>query len=133
MNDKTRSELVKFRVQRCNETMLEVVELHSKGLNFGTINRCYYAAFYAAIALLAKEKFSAKTHKGVSMIIQQEFVATGRLEKRIGIYYNELLQYRERGDYVDFMVYSTPDADTTYAKTKEVVSAILVVINSSNN
>lgn len=61
--------------------------------------RAYYAAFYAASALLLSEDIDTNKHSGVIALIHQHFVKTGRLEKEQGKNLNWLFEIRGVGDY----------------------------------
>ena len=43
----------------------------------GALNRLYYAAFYAARALLATKTLDSSRHSGVIALFQEHFVRTG--------------------------------------------------------
>ena len=62
-------------------------------------SRAYYAAFYAASALLLKENIDTSKHSGVIALIHQHFVKTGKLDKEQGKNLNWLFELRGIGDY----------------------------------
>ncbi len=62
-------------------------------------SRAYYAAFYAASALLLKNGTDTNKHSGVIALIHQLFVKTGRLDKEHGKNLNWLFELRGIGDY----------------------------------
>ena len=65
MKYQEREDLVKYRLQRANETLNEArINMEQELWRVG-INRLYYAVFYAVTALLTTRDVSAKTHKGV--------------------------------------------------------------------
>ena len=49
----------------------------------GAINRSYYAAFYAACALLDSVGLEARSHKAVITLLHREFVRSGRLDREL--------------------------------------------------
>lgn len=61
--------------------------------------RAYYAAFYAASALLLSQDIDTNKHSGVIALIHQHFVKTGRLDKEQGKNLNWLFEIRGVGDY----------------------------------
>lgn len=69
-----------------------------------TLNRLYYACFYAATALSFSRDIFTKTHSGVQQILGLHFINTGILEKELGKFYAELLNYRQQSDYDDFTI-----------------------------
>ena len=61
--------------------------------------RAYYAAFYAASALLLSQDIDTNKHSGVIALIHQHFVKTGKLDKEQGKSLNWLFEIRGVGDY----------------------------------
>ena len=60
-------------------------------------SRAYYAAFYAATALLLRENLELSKHSAVIALIHQKFVKTGKLDKEHGKRLNWLFELRGRG------------------------------------
>ena len=56
----------------------------------GSINRSYYAAFYAANALLATLGLQRSKHSAVRAVLHQKFVKPGFIEVEDGKRYDEL-------------------------------------------
>ena len=61
-------------------------------------SRAYYAAFYAATALLLREGLEFGKHSVIASI-HQRFVKTGKLDKEQGKALNWLFELRGVGDY----------------------------------
>jgi uncharacterized protein (UPF0332 family) len=61
--------------------------------------RAYYAAFYAASALLLSQDIDTNKHGGVIALFHQHFVKTGKLDKEQGKSLNWLFEIRGVGDY----------------------------------
>lgn len=62
-------------------------------------SRAYYAAFYAASALLLKEDIDTTKHSGVIASIHRLFVKAGKLDKEQGRNLQWLFDLRGVGDY----------------------------------
>lgn len=61
---------------KSKEAIKEVEVLYKIG-HYGTsASRLYYAAFYAASALLAQKEFDIKTHAGIRNELNRTFVKT---------------------------------------------------------
>lgn len=67
------TELARYRLARAQETFEEAVDVFSKGHYIGTVNRLYYACFYAVNALMIKEKFFSKTHTGIKTLFHNNY------------------------------------------------------------
>ena len=82
------------------ETNLQVAgELLERGFYDVSASRAYYAAFYAASALLLNQGFDTSKHSGVIALIHQHFVKSGKLSKEQGRNLNWLFELRSVGDY----------------------------------
>ena len=103
MRAEERDELVRYRLQRAHEALTEASLLMEQELWHGSVNRLYYAMFYAAVALLAAHNIHPKTHKGVRQQFSMLFLATGKLPEELGLAYSELFERRHSGDYDDFV------------------------------
>jgi len=86
-------------LERADTNLHAARDLLDKGYYDIAASRAYYAAFYAASALLLKEDLDTSKHSGVIALIHQNFVKTGRLEKRQGKNLNWLFELRGVGDY----------------------------------
>lgn len=62
-------------------------------------SRAYYAAFYAASALLLNEGLETKKHSSVIALIHQHFVKNKKLPVEQGKNLNWLFELRSIGDY----------------------------------
>src|SRR5918999_580583 len=61
--------------------------------------RAYYAAFYAASALLLAEGKTFRSHRGVVALIHRDYVRSGRLPADMGRILSILSDLRGVGDY----------------------------------
>ena len=64
-----------------------------------SINRAYYAIFYAASAMLNKEKLASSKHSGVLALFREHFVKTGRIEVEYSRIYGKAFDSRMQSDY----------------------------------
>ena len=87
-------------------------------------SRAYYAAFYAATAVLLCEESEFSKHSGVIASIHREFVKTGRLDKRYGKDLNWLFELRGIGDYGATVHVSRRDAEKAIRVAEEFLRAI---------
>ena len=68
----------------------------------GAVNRFYYAAFYAAKAVLATKGLDSSKHSGVIALFQQHFVKTGVIDQAIAKALPRAFEWRLDTDYEDF-------------------------------
>jgi uncharacterized protein (UPF0332 family) len=96
-------ELVGYRLQRARESLEDARILADAKRWNPSVNRLYYACFYAVSALLAQQGLSSSRHVGVRSLFNQHFVNAGKVAKDQARIYNDLFERRQEGDYVDFV------------------------------
>lgn len=70
--------LITYRMEQAYETIKEAEILFGEKALRGTINRAYYAMFYALLALLASERMGTSKHSGAISLFDREFVKSGK-------------------------------------------------------
>ncbi len=90
---------IKANLERAIRSLEAAREMSETGFHDFAASRAYYAAFYAATALLLKEGVELAKHSGVIASIHQRFVKSGRLSKEQGKDLNWLFEIRNIGDY----------------------------------
>ena len=107
---KLQNDYIKYRLQRATDTLNDSRLLAENERWNSSINRLYYACFYAVSALLYYHSIEAKTHKGVRIKFMSEFIKTGLFDKEYGKLFSDLFDWRQEGDYSDFVSF---DKDLT--------------------
>lgn len=103
LDDKSRCDLVKYRLDRASETLDEARLMHSTAHYNTAVNRLYYACFYAVNALLLKYGISAHTHNGTKSMLGLHFVSNGKIPQSDARIYSLLFHMRNSSDYDDFI------------------------------
>lgn len=124
MADSKSSDLSIYRMQNALET-LDTAKLCLDNKKYkDTINRCYYAAFYAIKAVLALEQKDFKRHKDAVAYFNQNYVATGIFQRETGKLLGRLKRKRESSDYDDFFIASYDEAMEQYEATEIIVTDV---------
>jgi len=116
--------LIKYRLERAEESLEEAGILLEKNKPGGAMNRVYYSMFYAASALLASKQLIASKHSGVLALFHREFVKGGIFPKALAKFIDIAFDYRTRSDYRDFV---TPQKD----KVSELFKQAKLFINKT--
>lgn len=93
--------LLAYRMDQAESTLNDAVKMSQSGVSPRSIvNRCYYAMFYAPLALLLKAGIAARTsrHSGVIGRFNKEFVQTGKIEKKYSKMLHGLFDSRQEFD-----------------------------------
>ena len=97
-----------------------------------SINRSYYAAFYAVKAVLALEEVDFKRHKDAVAYFNKTYVATDIFQREIGKKLGRLKQERETSDYDDFYIASSTDAEEQYAAAELIIVEVKKYLDRKN-
>ena len=90
---------VSANLERADTNLRVARDLLEKAYYDVSASRAYYAAFYAASALLLNEGVDTSKHSGVIALVHQHFVKSGKLSKEQGRNLNWLFELRSVGDY----------------------------------
>ncbi|PIX18061.1 antitoxin [Candidatus Desantisbacteria bacterium CG_4_8_14_3_um_filter_40_12] len=120
INDK-RFNLINYRLDKAQDTLESAMLMLDNNYLSGTVNRLYYACFYAVIALLSTQRLSSSKHFGVLAIFNREFVAIGRVDRKWGRFYTNLFDSRQEGDYDDFVSFDKERVNNLYLEACQFV------------
>jgi uncharacterized protein (UPF0332 family) len=93
-----------------------------------SVNRLYYAAFYAALALLIDKDIKVKSHKGVQQKLGEEFVLKGQISKELAKVYSILSDYRHKGDYNDLFEFDSEVIERLFEPIAKFIDRIEVIL-----
>ena len=102
--------LARHRLARAREALDEGEHLLAGKRAVGAVNRLYYAAFYAAKALLATREMDSARHSGVIALFHTHFVRTGLVETDRARALSRAFEKRQKGDYGDFATVTLEEA-----------------------
>lgn len=124
-----KKENINYRINRARETYDDAIFLYNKGSFNSSINRLYYAAFYAAIALLLANEIEVKSHNGVKQKLGEEFIAKGKLSKIHAKTFNMLSDFRHKGDYDDLFNFDSELVEKLLVPVNEFIEEITQLID----
>lgn len=127
----TKQDLVNYRLKRAKETYQDALLLRAEERWNSTINRLYYAAFYAVTALLLDSDLNPATHTGAKSNFSEAFIKTGKIDKKYGKIYSQLFTWRQKGDYADLFNFEKEIVDLYFGPVKEIID--LVAENLENH
>lgn len=125
--------LAKYRMETSMETLNVARECLENKHFKDSINRAYYASFYAARAVLALERVDFKRHKDVIAYFNKNYVAIGIFNREIGRNLARLKQKREQSDYDDFFIASKEEAQKQFDNAESIVAAIIEYMRKNNS
>ena len=123
MSGKRGSEIIAIW-QRAEDSLRAARLLASEELYDATASRAYYAAFYAASALLIHHGLEFGKHSGVMAAIHRHFVKPGHLDTARGKELNWLFQLRTVGDYGEMHHVGADDARQAVQAAERILQAM---------
>jgi uncharacterized protein (UPF0332 family) len=122
--DHRQEELSRYRIQEAKNSLKVAEHCLKEDLYKDSINRSYYAAFYAIKAVLALGTIDFKRHKDVVAYFNKEYVATNVFPRELGKRLGMLKQLREKSDYDDFYIASRDQAEGQYHTAKYTIEKV---------
>jgi uncharacterized protein (UPF0332 family) len=110
--------------QRAQEALRATGTLLAAGFPDFAAARAYYAAFYAASALLLAEGKTFRSHRGVLALMHRDYVKPGRLPVDMGRMLSTLADLRSIGDYGGATHVSHTEATIALSEAQQVLAAI---------
>ena len=120
----TKEDLINYRIARAKDTLDDAHILADKEKWNSAINRLYYAAYYAVIALLLKDDLKPTTHNGAKSNFSEHFVKTGKIDKELGKIFSQLLTWRQKGDYDDLFDFQKDIVLSYFEPVKKLISKV---------
>ena len=115
------SALVVCRIERAKATLVEAEGVAKEGYWNLVANRLYYATFYMVSALLLRHGYESYTHSGARGLFGLHFVKTGIVEQDLLRLFSKLADFRQKGDYADFIEWCEDDVIPLIEPTKRFI------------
>lgn len=124
LTDTNRKDIVVYRIERAFIALEQAKgNLEMNYLEI-TANRLYYAAYYAASALLIANEIRVKSHEGCIGQFNLHFVKTGLVPLEMGKLFSTLFDMRLTGDYSDRFDLTEDDVVPNIKLTEEFITKI---------
>ncbi|PIV26553.1 MAG: hypothetical protein COS37_05795 [Anaerolineae bacterium CG03_land_8_20_14_0_80_58_20] len=124
MMDEEKQQVIRQRMEEARETLVEAKTLLDRDLRRGTINRSYYAMFYAVLALAASKGLAISKHTHAIAFFDKEFVRKGIFPKEFSGYLHFGFEERQTRDYGEIWEIDRPDAETTLLEAEKFVDVV---------
>lgn len=123
--------LVQSRLQQAQKALEAGALLFEQNFYADSINRFYYAMFYAILALLVTRQLGTSKHKGAIALFDREFVKTGVFSKQMSVGLHFTFEQRLQADYADLVDSSIDDARECYSYAEDFLSQVREYLQGS--
>lgn len=124
-----KQDYIDYRITSAKETLNAAKSLARDRHWNSVINRLYYVCFYAISALLYKNEINARSHSGLKHQFSLHFIKTGLISKELAGVFIELCDYRQQGDYGDFVDFDENKTLPLFKPVEELLQTIENMIN----
>ena len=121
---------IRYWIEKARECLSSAEDESRAGRFAFAVNRCYYAAFYAASAVLLARGRRFVKHSGVRAAVHRDLVKPGLLSEELGRVYDRLFHDRQQGDYVEFVSFDAEEAAKTIVDSSSLVRALESLVGS---
>ncbi|HLV46817.1 MAG TPA: HEPN domain-containing protein [Flavobacterium sp.] len=125
----SKTDLIRYRLSRSKDTFIDARILADKERWNSAINRLYYAAYYAVIALLLKYNLKPTTHNGAKTVFSEHFIKKEIVPKEFGKLYSQLFTWRQKGDYDDLYDFNKENVLPYFEPVQKLIEIIESKIN----
>jgi len=119
-----KKEIIQYWMEKAFEALESANSEYNAGRMSFTINRTYYASFYAASSVLMQLGKQFKKHTGVRSALHQSLVKSGMLDAKWGKLYDLLFENRQRGDYMELVIFTKEETSELLEKATEFVKIL---------
>lgn len=125
----SKKDLIKYRLSRAWDTLDDATILKDNEKWNSSINRLYYSAYYAVMALLLNSDLKPTTHNGTKSNFSEFFIKKGVFPKEVGKMYSQLFTWRQKGDYDDLFDFDKEKVLPYFEPVKRLLEIIEEKIN----
>ena len=122
--DDAKEQAVRARMDQARETLKEAEVLFEQDFWRGTINRSYYAMFYAVLALAASRGVAISKHTHAIAFLDKEFVKKGIFPKELSRALHIGFDERQTSDYGEIWDIDHTEAKQSLSDAKSFVKTI---------
>jgi uncharacterized protein (UPF0332 family) len=95
-----KNNIIGYRLEQAQNALDDAIYLNAGGRSPQSIvNRCYYAMFYATLALLQDIGKAPTKHSGIISLFDTEYVMKGIFPRVLSKYLHKAFELRQSSDY----------------------------------
>lgn len=113
-----------IRLKKAQDSLKQSKILLENHMYDGSINRSYYAVFYAVRCLLALIEMDSSKHSGVISLFDRYYVKSNILEKEYSKIAHTTFDIRQDSDYDDFFYPREEEATSQYKNAARFVNEV---------
>ncbi|MCX6578667.1 MAG: HEPN domain-containing protein [Candidatus Aminicenantes bacterium] len=126
-------DLCKYRFEQAQAALESSRTLFNENDLRGSLNRSYYAIFYAARSLLALKQLETRKHSGLVATFIKEYIAGGIFDRELSSIIKNAQRIRVESDYEDFYILSRETTREQVDNAEKFIKEIKKYLESQLN
>lgn len=126
-------ERAEFNLKLAKERLIVSKKLLDDEFYMDSVNRSYYAIFYTARALVAKDELDFSKHSAVIRYFRKNYIKTRIFDVRFSKYIGDVFDLINDGNYTYFVNIEKDDAETQYNHAAEFYEAVKNYLENLGN
>lgn len=122
-------EIIRYWIEKAMDSLAAGKDELKAGRFSFSVNRIYYACFYAASAVLLQKRLRFQKHSGVRAAFHQHLVKPALISTKYGKFYDEIFEARQRGDYIELVRFEKKQVEGWLKNAKIFVEAMKSLIS----
>lgn len=119
-----RENLIIYRLEQANETILDVQLLIENDRLRSAVNRIYYGMFYSLLALGLEHKYASSKHSQLIGWFNKNFIRDGLIDSKYGKIINKSFNRRTKGDYDIYVEFEKDVVYEMFSEMQDFISEI---------
>jgi uncharacterized protein (UPF0332 family) len=132
-NGQETTDYIEYRLLKSGEAFKDAKLLATNQRWNASINRLYYACFYAVSALPAKHNVFTHTHSGCKSQFGLHFIKTGLIDAEQGKLYADLMDWRQKGDYGDMFDFDKETVEPLFEKVNRFLEGLKLLMQRNSS
>jgi uncharacterized protein (UPF0332 family) len=124
----TLREIVSYWIEKANDSLNAAQDDLKAGRFSFSVNRIYYACFYAASAVLLQKGLRFKKYSGVRAAFHKHIVKPALITREYGQFYDEIYEARQRGDYIELVHFEKRQVEKWLKQASEFIKVVRSLI-----
>jgi len=131
MTSEDRRRTIEAWLAKADEALADAAILLGRKSLSGTMNRCYYAMFYAAYALVIQDGLTLHKHRAVISHIHREYVKTGCIAQEFGRALLSAFDRRTQADYHAMVHFGLEDVAQILEQARQFVAEVKKLLKAT--
>lgn len=122
------NDYIQHRLEKSKDSFADAKLLYEHERWNASVNRLYYACFYAVNALLLTKNVETHSHRGSKTQFAACFVQTGLVDTQQNKFFADIFDLRQKGDYSDAFDFDKKSVESLLTDAETFLQTVFALI-----